>query len=464
MRLRRSASFCAASTAALLLGAGSANAQAPGPSEAPPGSVVVPTEHGSVVVTPGTTTTTTLPRPDAVERSNSSLPSSSRTRSGDERDGFDLRRDDAGGGSVVTGNKGGVAILGQGDGDVSAARPRIPEIHVVRRGDTLWDLSDNYYGNPWQWPRIWGQNPQIANPHWIYPGDQVRMLAPGESGEPSLYQRLGRGGSKGKTLFSRNFRGREETPKTVTLRDQGYLGDPQKDVWGEVAGAAEEQMLLAEGNTVYLVLREGQSTQPGDELTIFRRVRKPEPVRGARNPPGEIVAINGTVRVDSFDPKTRVARGRVTESLDVIERGANVGPVRRRFDVVPPVKNKANVTARVLTGVYPLVYVAANQVVFLDRGSEDGLEAGNRLVVMRRGDAWRETVSSKAAKERVRMDSTKNAEVEATPLPGESEKFPEEQVAELRVLSTEKWSSVALVTQSRRELLAGDVAVARSGF
>jgi hypothetical protein len=464
MRPHRSANLRAAPVVALLLSATAAGAQAPGPSEAPPGSVDVPTEQGSVVVTPGSTTTTTIPRPDAVERSNADLPSSSRTRTGDERDGFDFPAGGSGGSAVVTGNKGGIAILGEGEGDISAARPRIPEIHVVRRGDTLWDLSDNYYGNPWQWPRIWGQNPQITNPHWIYPGDQVRMLAPGESGEPSLYDRLGRGGPKSKTLFSRSFRGGEETPKTVTLRDQGYLGDPQKDVWGEVAGAAEEQMLLAEGNTVYLVLREGQSTQRGDELAIFRRVRKPEPVRGARNPPGEIVAINGTAKVDSFDPKTRVARARITESLDVIERGANVGPVRRRFDVVPPVKNKTNVTARVLTGVYPLVYVAANQVVFLDRGSEDGLEPGNRLVVTRRGDVWRSTVSSKAARDRVRMDSTKNAEVETTPLAGENDKFPEEQVAELRVLSTEKYASVALVTQSRRELVSGDVAVARSGF
>lgn len=464
MRLRRSGSSSVACTVALLFASSGAVAQAPGPSEAPPGSVVVPTEQGSVVVTPGTTTTTTVPRPDAIERSNAELPSSSRTRSGDERDGFDFGPNRSEGAGVVTGNKGAPAIVGEGDGDISSARPRIPEIHVVRRGDTLWDLSDNYYGNPWQWPRIWGQNPQITNPHWIYPGDQVRMLAPGESGDQSLYQRLGRGGPKSKTLFSRSMRAADETPKTVTLRDQGYLGDPQKDTWGEVAGAAEEQMLLAEGNTVYLVLREGASVKPGDELTVFRRVRKPDAVPGARNPPGEIVAINGTVRVDSYDRKTRIARARVTESLDVIERGASVGPVRRRFDVVPPVKNRANVTARVLTGVYPLVYVSANQVVFLDRGSEDGLEPGNRLVVTRRGDVWRETVSAKAAKDRVRMDSTKNAEVETTPLTGENSKFPEEHVAELRVLSTEKWASVALVTQSRRELVSGDVAVARSGF
>jgi len=62
------------------------------------------------------------------------------------------------------------------------------------------------------------------------------------------------------------------------------------------------------------------------------------------------------------------------------------------------------------------------------------------------------------------MDSQEHVEVERTPLPGEPEKFPEEAVAELRVLRAERWSSLALVTQSKREVVPGDLAVAKPGF
>jgi hypothetical protein len=430
---------------------------------------VVPGQGGSIVITPGTTTTT-YGAPDYVDP-NAGLPSSSRPKLGDERDSFDLKGPRAGS-TVVFGDKGAGAILGDGEsGGVTSARPAIPELHLVRRGDTLWDLCDRYYSNPWQWPRVWGYNPQITNPHWIYPGDQIRMLGPGGGSTLSLYEKLGpgagarAGNGSGSGGSGKGAGGRRAgiAPSTVILRDQGFIGDPDADNWGEVAGSTDEQMMLTEGNRVYVLVKEGRTVKPKDELTLYRSVRQPDKVKGARKPPGEIVAILGTVRVEKFDSKSRIATARIVESIDVIERGAHVGPVRRRFDVVPPLPNTKSVRARVLTSLYPHVYMSQEQVVFLDRGSEDGLKPGNRLLIVRRGDTWRSTLEN-STRDRVRMDSPENAEIERTPLPGDQDKFPEESVAELRVLRADKFSSLALVTQSRREIIPGDLAVARPGF
>jgi len=51
--------------------------------------------------------------------------------------------------------------------------------YEVRKGDTLWDISDNFYKSPWLWPGLWEQNKQITNPHWIYPGDPIRLYHDG---------------------------------------------------------------------------------------------------------------------------------------------------------------------------------------------------------------------------------------------------------------------------------------------
>ena len=104
-------------------------------------------------------------------------------------------------------------------------------------------------------------------------------------------------------------------------------------------------------------------------------------------------------------------------------------------------------------------------MAFLDRGSEDGLQPGNRLYVLRKGDTWRGSLetTSRMQRDRMRVDSPENAEVENTPLAGDEKKFPEEVIAELLVLRTEKYSSLAMVTQSRRELVSGDLAVTRAG-
>jgi hypothetical protein len=47
--------------------------------------------------------------------------------------------------------------------------------YIVKKGDTLWDLSGTFLENPFRWPEIWERNPQVANPHWIYPGDSLRI-------------------------------------------------------------------------------------------------------------------------------------------------------------------------------------------------------------------------------------------------------------------------------------------------
>jgi len=59
--------------------------------------------------------------------------------------------------------------------DVSV-RPDHPDEYVVVKGDTLWDISGKFLEQPWQWPAIWHANPQIENPHLIYPGDRVSLV------------------------------------------------------------------------------------------------------------------------------------------------------------------------------------------------------------------------------------------------------------------------------------------------
>ena len=59
--------------------------------------------------------------------------------------------------------------------DVSV-RADHPDEYVVIKGDTLWDISGKFLEQPWQWPAIWHANPQIENPHLIYPGDRISLV------------------------------------------------------------------------------------------------------------------------------------------------------------------------------------------------------------------------------------------------------------------------------------------------
>ncbi|HVK65388.1 MAG TPA: LysM peptidoglycan-binding domain-containing protein [Polyangium sp.] len=368
------------------------------------------------------------------------LPSSSRSTLDTSRaaDGFDLVPDPTASETVRGTANGGFVLEGQ----------HVPELHSVRTGDTLWDISTRYYKNPYGWPRLWAQNPQIQNPHWIYPGDQVRLRDVGDRDLPGM-RRLLSGA-------------RKVAPQTVFLRDTGWLDDKKDDVWGEVNGSPADKMLLSAGDDVYVKLDENHEVAVGQLLTIFR----PLVTSGDAAQKGQLVSIRGTLRVDRVNTQTRMIRGRIVESLDTVERGAKIGPVDRSFVIVPPVASAEDIEARIVAALYPHAFYGQNQVVFLDKGEKEGVKQGMRFFALRRGDRWRHTLrgAGKFATVRPVIEDDRAAQTENFAPPGDESLFPDETYAELRVIKVREHTATALVTASSHEIERGAFVTARKGY
>lgn len=370
---------------------------------------------------------------------NGHLGSSSRA-TGDinKSDGFDLRG----------GSGGPASVHGSSNGQFLSEGNFTPESHTVRRGDTLWEISSRYYQNPYAWPRLWGHNPQIQNPHWIYPGDRVRLRDPSVAGSAS---QIGLGNR------------RAVPPATVFLRDVGWIDDKKDDLWGEVVGSPSDRMMLTAGDDVYLQLDDSHEVSLGEELTIFRPIRTVE----SDNAKGELVSIRGTAKVERYNPKTKMVRAKIIESLDVIERGAKVGPVGRKFDVVPPRKSDVDLEVSILASVYPHNFYGQNQVVFLDRGDKDGLKVGMRVFAVMRGDRWQKSTRTigEMGKLRPRVEDDRFARVDKQVLDSaDDDKLPDETYAELRVMRVREHTATAIVVQARYEIERNARLIVRKGY
>ena len=251
-------------------------------------------------------------------------------------------------------------------------------------------------------------------------------------------------------------RRRQVPADTIFLRNEGFIENDAVD-WGEISGSREDKMFLTDFDEVYLRISSNHEVKVGQELTVYRPIKQ---VAGG----GKLIEIQGTVRIDQWNAQQRIARGRIIETLDTIERGARIGPITRRFEVIPPVRDDKDVEASVLTSVRPHAFYGQNQVVFIDKGGEDGLNPGNRLFIIRKEDGFHATQPTGGAAKRIAIESDSPAEMEDITKPRDDGALPEEVIAELRVINVKKHTAMTMVTVSRREVEIGERAFARKGY
>lgn len=307
---------------------------------------------------------------------------------------------------------------------------QVPETHVVRRGDTLWDISGYYFRNPWEWPKLWALNPSITNPHWIYPGDVIRLLK--DSPRPATAQ------------DAAPTQARISAPMKadgVFLRQTGFIEPEELKHASTIIGSKEEKILLSTLDEAYAQLNKDHPLRVGERYTIYKVLKEVKhPV--THKTVGALVQIFSDADVLTVTDG-KMARVKIVDATDPIERGYKIGPLRRQFKIVEPVRNDREAEGVVLTNLRPLNLVAKDQLTFVDLGKAEGITLGNRLFITRRGDGYQGLLGTK---------------------PIDDPKYPREIVGEILVVDTRDHISTGLVTRSSVDSRIGDRVEARKGY
>jgi hypothetical protein len=132
-----------------------------------------------------------------------------------------------------------------------------PESHPVKEGDTLWDLSGRYLDSSYEWPRLWSYNPEITNPHWIYPGHVLRLRdgAPGGYSTPASGEWGAAPAPGGLVKMRRRAVG--TGPASVRIGEQVYLDKKALADAAHIVGGPEDHMMFSPSDIVYLKFKKG---------------------------------------------------------------------------------------------------------------------------------------------------------------------------------------------------------------
>lgn len=321
-----------------------------------------------------------------------------------------------------------------------------PDEYIVKPGDTLWDISKVFLRDPWYWPEIWYVNPQVENPHLIYPGDVLKLVY--IDGQPRLTvgERAESGGAK---RLSPQVR-REPLSEAITAIPYdivaSFMGRPtllDKDQVKNapyVVAIRDDHVIGAVGNDIYARRLEDAAVD-----TRFSVIHIEEEIRDPENNDllGYTGMYVGSSRVATQgDPAKLVLTSSVREAL----QGDKLFPevVEVNMDFVPHAP-ASEIDATVIA-VQSHTVIGQYNVIALNRGTKHGLEPGHILAVSQRGGVVRDRFAKGGLAARGSLSG------------GHKVQLPNERVGIVMVFKAFDRMSYALVMEADHEIRHGDLA------
>lgn len=322
-------------------------------------------------------------------------------------------------------------LLSQAMAEEPQLRADYPEQYTVVKGDTLWDISNTFLSTPWYWPEIWHVNPQIANPHLIYPGDVIRLVY--FDGKPRL-------------TLDRN-RVVKLSPKTRVLEESEAIPSIPLDEINNflsrsrivTAEELERAPHVVSGEAKRLVLGKGDRLYARGEfeggVSVYGVYRRGEtyidPVTGELLGVQALDIGSGKMRALEDDIATLLMT-RTTEEVRVGDR-LLVEEERSIDSTFFPSAPDSDVDALIIAVEGGVSQVGKMDVVVINRGDREGLAVGNVLAVFKRGGQIKDRVK------------------------GDMVTLPDERAGLVMVFRTFEKLSLGLVLEAERPLAVKDL-------
>jgi len=291
--------------------------------------------------------------------------------------------------------------------------------YTVKKGDTLWDLSNHFSDSPWLWPKLWSDNSQIPNPHWIYPGERIR-----------IYQIKGDDTFIKKTLEEGQGKETEPIKDTVhffysPINSIGFIKKQPITPHGTIFKVQDDKGLISVGDLVYIHPNVDQSLLPGTKYTVYRTL-KPIEDKETKTLIGTQHYLTGVVEITKKEPDFVLAT--VVQSYRDIAVNDLLMPYKKRSPRIALTQSKKGMEGKVIVSDEGESNIGDYTEVYINKGDLDGVRIGQSYRIY--------------SQESEKLDPKSKEKVPLTPY----------IYGTLLVLHTEQTTSTALITRSERSI------------
>lgn len=293
-----------------------------------------------------------------------------------------------------------------------ALRASAPHVYVVKKGDTLWDISGKFLSSPWRWKEIWASNRHVKNPHWIYPGD--RLLLCTVDGRPLIGKDEGDGcegvirrHQGGKSLQPQiHVESLNNTIPVIPLAhiqqwlDHGIIISPESLInTPYILGTADNRVIAGRGQTVYA---RGNGLITGQQYGVFRETEPYTAIDAKGKKYTIALELLQVASATAVANENEITTLELTDSYNAeVRRGDHVLP---KYDADLPSLFYPTATAEVTEGgkiirVMGSIGTAAQRsVVSIDRGISHGAKMGQVLSIYQQGETVRDPKTKESVK------------------------------------------------------------------
>ncbi|MBW2600858.1 MAG: LysM peptidoglycan-binding domain-containing protein [Deltaproteobacteria bacterium] len=298
--------------------------------------------------------------------------------------------------------------------------------YTIQKGDTLWDLSEHFFDSPWIWPDLWQKNQAILNPHWIYPGDRIRVY--GREGLGEIIE------NTPPTPESMPATKEERKPSYFfypAIDSIGFVRKDSVDPGGAIFSVKEDKFMISRGDLVYVRPSGKSQFKSGDQYTIFRKLKTIQIIRDEET---EVVLgvqhyILGILEIT--DVKPRFSEGEIIESFREIALDDLLMPYKKRSPNIELIESKKGLEGKIIVSEEDRAVFADQTVVFINKGRQDGIRKGQSYSVY--------------YQESKKLDPEQKEEVLLSPV----------DFGRILILHTEQTTATALVTAAEKAIEPG---------
>ena len=289
-----------------------------------------------------------------------------------------------------------------------------PREYIVKKGDTLWDIASMFLRDPWYWPEIWQRNPQVQNPHLIYPGDILILTY--VNGVPQIQVSRSIPGSDIIRRESTDMSGRkvvklspkihrqtlnEAIPSIPADAVRQFLTHPRvvsQQEWEAapyIVGSDDAHLVLGANNKVYI---RGELDQERSRYSVFRegnRLEDPD----TKKLLGFEVIYAGEVRIHKYATPSSGILINTSREVLVGDRllATDKGAIDQQY--FPRLPDE-HIDAKIISLFDAISSIAKYQIAVINRGSKDDLQIGHLLATYQAGGLARDRFLDRTSRDR----------------------------------------------------------------